>query len=86
MAIDLTNLIVTGEAVAKAALLREESRGAHTRQDFEGELEEGVTYNIIIQKGQNGEMEARKETRPEPPKELADIANASLEELEAGNE
>jgi len=85
MAIDLTNLIVTGEAVAKAALLREESRGAHTRQDFEGEREEGVTYNIIIQKGQNGEMEARKEVRPEPPKALADIANASLEELEAGN-
>ncbi|MGI9551376.1 MAG: fumarate reductase/succinate dehydrogenase flavoprotein subunit, partial [Aurantibacter sp.] len=33
-AISLRNLLITAEAVAKAALLREESRGAHTRADF----------------------------------------------------
>ena len=85
MAIDLKNLIVTGEAVARAAFLREESRGGHTRIDFEGEREEGTTYNIVIKKGTNFEMEARKETRPEPPKELKVIAFATLEELEGAN-
>ena len=85
MAIDLTNLIVTGEAVARAALLREESRGAHTRQDFEGESEDGTTYNVIVKKDQDGAMVARKVTRGEPPKALSDIAYASLEDLEANN-
>ena len=85
MAIDLNNLIITGEAVARAALLREESRGGHTRMDFEGEHEDGTTYNVVIKKGENGEMQARKETRPEPSKELADIAYATLEDLEAAN-
>jgi succinate dehydrogenase / fumarate reductase flavoprotein subunit len=36
-ALDLKNLIITAEAVTRAAILREESRGAHTRLDFEGE-------------------------------------------------
>ena len=47
-AIDLKNLIVTSEAVTRAAILREESRGAHTRLDFEGERDDGLSYNIII--------------------------------------
>mgnify|MGYP001175981210 CR=1 FL=1 len=37
-ALDLRNLIITAEAVTRAAIIREESRGAHTRLDFEGEL------------------------------------------------
>ena len=49
-ALDLKNLIVASEAVTLAALMREESRGAHTRLDFEGEREEGLTSNIIIKK------------------------------------
>jgi succinate dehydrogenase / fumarate reductase flavoprotein subunit len=83
-AIDLNSLLITSEAVARAALLREESRGAHTRLDFEGEREEGLTYNIVIRKGEAG-MDVRKETRPEAPQELYKTAKATLEELEAGN-
>ena len=33
-ALDLENLLVVSEAVTRAALMREESRGAHTRDDF----------------------------------------------------
>ncbi len=33
-ALDLNNLIITSEAVTRAAILREESRGAHTRLDL----------------------------------------------------
>jgi succinate dehydrogenase / fumarate reductase flavoprotein subunit len=34
LALDLRNMLVVSEAVAKAALLRQESRGGHTRDDF----------------------------------------------------
>ena len=80
-ALDLNNLIVTAEAVTKAALVREESRGAHTRLDFEGEMEEGLAYNVVIRNTGSG-MAAEKEMRTNPPEELAGIAYATLEELE----
>lgn len=81
-ALDLHSLLITSEAVARAALMREESRGAHTRLDFEGERKEWGQVNIIVQKGDNG-MQVRKVPRPEPPEDLAAIAYASLEELES---
>ena len=34
LALDLRNMIIVSESTAKAALLREESRGGHTREDF----------------------------------------------------
>ena len=34
LALDLRNMLVVSEAIAKAALAREESRGGHTRDDF----------------------------------------------------
>jgi succinate dehydrogenase flavoprotein subunit len=34
LALDLRNMVIVSEATAKAALLREESRGGHTREDF----------------------------------------------------
>ena len=80
-ALDLKNLIVTAEAVTRAAILREESRGAHTRIDFEGEREEGLSYNIVIKKTNSG-MTAEKISREDPPQELVDIAHASLKKLE----
>ena len=36
LALDLRNMIVVSEAIAKAALIREESRGGHTRDDHPG--------------------------------------------------
>jgi succinate dehydrogenase / fumarate reductase flavoprotein subunit len=81
-AIDLHSLIVTAEAVARAGLVREESRGAHTRVDFEGEREEWGHVNVVIRRDADGNMEVRKVERGEPPAELAKIAYATLEELE----
>ena len=81
-ALDLYSLLVTSEAVARAALMREESRGAHTRLDFEGEREAWGQVNIIIQKSDDG-MQVHKVPRPEPPEALAAVAYASLEELES---
>ncbi|MEZ0073498.1 fumarate reductase/succinate dehydrogenase flavoprotein subunit [Planotetraspora sp. GP83] len=36
LAIDLRNMLLVSECVARAALLREESRGGHTRDDYPG--------------------------------------------------
>jgi succinate dehydrogenase / fumarate reductase flavoprotein subunit len=81
-ALDLPSLLTTAEAVARAGLMRQESRGAHTRIDFEGESEEWGKYNIVVRKGGDGVMQVEKIERGAPPPELAAIANASLEELE----
>ena len=81
-ALALRNLLISSEAVAKSALLREESRGAHTREDFPSERKEWLEYNIINKKGKDGEMETVKVKRSNPDKELKRIANSSIEDLE----
>jgi succinate dehydrogenase / fumarate reductase flavoprotein subunit len=82
-ALSMKSLLITSEVVTRAALMREESRGAHTRNDFPGENEEWVQYNVIIKKGANG-MEVEKRKRPEPPPLLKEIAHAKIEDLESG--
>jgi succinate dehydrogenase / fumarate reductase flavoprotein subunit len=81
-ALDLKSLMVTSEAVTRAAIERRESRGGHTRLDYEGEREEGTTYNVVIKKV-DGQMDVRKEPRSEPDPELKRIANLSMDDIEA---
>jgi succinate dehydrogenase / fumarate reductase flavoprotein subunit len=81
-ALSLRNLIITAEAVAKSALLREESRGAHTRIDFPGEREEGLEYNIVVSKQTDGLMKTEKVHRPKGDEELMRIAHSTIDELE----
>lgn len=81
-ALGLRNLLITSEAVARAALLREESRGAHTRADFPGEQEEWLQNNIVTTKGEDGEMWLKKVARAAPDPELERIANSTIEDLE----
>src|SRR5262245_33206079 len=82
-ALSMKSLLITAEVVSRAALMREESRGAHTRNDFPGEREEWVQYNVIVKKGANG-MEVEKRKRPDPPPKLKEIAYAKIEDLESG--
>ncbi len=82
-ALSMRNLLITSEAVAKAALLRTESRGAHTRLDHEGESDQWLQANVVIKKGTDGSMDVQKVPRPQPPQELQQVANAELEDLEA---
>jgi succinate dehydrogenase / fumarate reductase, flavoprotein subunit len=83
-ALSIRSLLIVSEAVAKAALMREESRGAHTRTDFEDEREEWLKYNIVIKKQSDGEMDVQKVERPAPPDLLKEIAHSKIEDLEAG--
>ena len=72
MAIDLKSMLTVSEAVTRSALLREESRGAHSRIDFpELSAEWGKKNNIIWRDG--SAMALRQETRPEMPAELKQI-------------
>jgi len=83
-ALSMQSLLVTSEAVTRAALMREESRGAHTRLDHPGESAEWVKYNVIVKKGADGKMEVEKRPKPEGPANLVAIANAKIEDLESG--
>ena len=66
-----------------AAKERKESRGAHSRVDYEGESAEWGSKNLIISKGDDGEMNLRHYDRPAAPPELEKIARATVEELDA---
>ncbi len=47
LALDLRNMLLVSECVARAALLREESRGGHTRDDFPMMRPEWRTKNLV---------------------------------------
>ena len=81
-ALALRNLMITAESVARSALMREESRGAHARVDFPGEQDEWLQSNVVIHKGKDGNMVVRKTDRQQPNNELERIANLSIDELE----
>jgi succinate dehydrogenase / fumarate reductase flavoprotein subunit len=83
-AIDINNLLLASEIVTKAALMRQESRGAHTRLDYPGERDEWLKYNVIIRKSSSGELEVEKVERPAAPPALYAIAHAKIEDLESG--
>jgi succinate dehydrogenase / fumarate reductase flavoprotein subunit len=72
-AVDLNNLLVVSEMVMKAALERKESRGAHFRDDFPAKDDKFGSFNIVIRKGSDGEMQVRRESIPEMPPELKQI-------------
>jgi succinate dehydrogenase / fumarate reductase, flavoprotein subunit len=72
-AIDLNNLLTISEMVAKAAIERKESRGAHFREDYPEKGKEFGTFNIVIRKGSGGEMQIIRQPIPEMPQELKQI-------------
>jgi len=83
-ALSMKSMMLASEAVARSALMREESRGGHTRLDFEGEREEWVKYNIVVRKGPGGELQVEKVAKSPAQKALDEIAHSKIEDLEAG--
>lgn len=69
LALDLKSMLTVSEAVALSALAREESRGAHSRIDFQ-KLDPawGAKNNMIQRDGEA--MRLRQENVPEMPDEL----------------
>ncbi len=60
-ALDLDNLLAVSEAVARSALDRRESRGAHFREDHPDKSEEYARHNTIVSRGQDGSMRLKRE-------------------------
>ncbi len=48
LAIDLTNMLIVSECIAKAALERTESRGGHTREDHPGPDDDWAGVNLVL--------------------------------------
>src|SRR5579875_3275575 len=72
LALDLYDMLVVSESVAKAALERRESRGGHTREDhpmtdyaFWGKI------NLVVDLDGQGQPKVTHQPLPEPPPELA---------------
>ena len=76
-ALDLDNLLTVSEAIARAGLLRRESRGAHFRDDYPDKDKEWATYNIAVSKAVDGAM--RVERVPVVP--LSEEQTAIIEEM-----
>ena len=72
-AIDLNNLLTVSEMVTLAALERKESRGAHFRDDYPSKDDKFGSFNIVIRKGSQGEIQVLREPIPEMPLELKQI-------------
>ncbi|MDA1093652.1 MAG: fumarate reductase/succinate dehydrogenase flavoprotein subunit [Acidobacteria bacterium] len=72
-ALDLRNLLMVAEAVAKSAILRKESRGAHFREDFLEKDPEQAKVNTVTRLGSDGEMEVVQEPLAPMRKDLQQI-------------
>ena len=75
-AMDLANLLTVSEAVARAALARKESRGAHFREDYEGKDPEWGKIVNVLRKGPDGAMQIQSD----PVKELTGEMKQIIEE------
>jgi len=73
-ALDVKNMTLIAETIAKSALMREESRGAHTRVDFPEYSEHFVKGNVICR--YDGERVHAEFVEQKPmPNELAEIVH-----------
>jgi succinate dehydrogenase / fumarate reductase flavoprotein subunit len=78
LALDLRNMLLVSEAVATAALEREESRGGHTRDDYPMTDPYWGTQNVVValaapSSGAGGGLSFRRQPLPKPPPELAEL-------------
>jgi len=76
-ALDLTNLLTVSEAIARSAIERKESRGAHFRDDYPEKDATFGTFNFVVSKGRDGAM--RVEREPLPP--MTDEQKQIIEEM-----
>jgi succinate dehydrogenase / fumarate reductase flavoprotein subunit len=72
-ALDLDNLLTVAEAVAKAALARQESRGAHFRSDYPDKDPAAGRYNQILERAADGTMTLSRAPIPEMRPDLKQV-------------
>lgn len=67
---DMHNMLIASEAIARSALSRKESRGAHSRTDFTKTDESLSGENTAISRNADGSMKLEKTPKPEIPDDL----------------
>ncbi len=71
LALDIPNMLLVSECIAKAALEREESRGGHTRDDYPGPDPAWGARNLALTWNDSaGSIELKRQPLPEMPDEL----------------
>ena len=70
LSLDLENMLLVSESIAKSALVREESRGGHTRNDFPT-MDKNWRAKHVINSWNGSSVETKIESIPPMPKELA---------------
>jgi len=78
IALDLMNMLLVSEAVAKSAMEREESRGGHTRDDFPT-MDPNWRAIHVITSWDGSKVKTERQSLPPMPKELAELFD--VEEL-----
>ncbi len=81
LALDLRNLLLISECVARAALLRRESRGGHTREDWPGMDRDWRRVNLVCTLageeagavGEVGEVEVARQANPPVRTDLLEL-------------
>ncbi|HNG77305.1 MAG TPA: hypothetical protein PLY72_22730, partial [Candidatus Obscuribacter sp.] len=69
---DLHNMMICSEAIARSALSRKESRGAHSRLDYPNTESEWSTCNTAVERSEGG-MKLEHTPLPEMPSELKEL-------------
>ncbi len=72
-ALDLPNLLTVSEAVTRAALERQESRGAQFREDYPEKSGEFAKVNTVVWQGDDGRMQIRRDALPEIRDDLKQV-------------
>src|SRR5688572_2985041 len=82
LALDLHNMLVSSEAIARSAKLRQESRGGHTRGDFP-ETDKGrwSKVNIVCRKGPDGKMQVEAVPLPDWPADVKAMVESDVEKI-----
>ena len=72
LAMDLRNMLLVSQCIAKAALEREESRGGHTRDDFPT-MDEEWRRQLLVLTLHDGELVLEHQDQPEMRHDLFDL-------------
>jgi succinate dehydrogenase / fumarate reductase, flavoprotein subunit len=72
LALDLPNMLIVSECIARSALIREESRGGHTRDDFPAMSDEWRKVNLVCRPAGEG-VEVTQQPLPTMPPELLSL-------------
>ena len=72
LSLDLENMLLVSESIAKSALVREESRGGHTRNDFPT-MDKNWRPKHVINSWNGSSVETKIESIPPMQKELAGL-------------